>query len=291
MEKSLPLPVEQQARPAAKSSFRRYFTSFVIVAVTLYWTLPIIESLLSRSHHPLSKHHGSTKASCSQPDPLFPSNDDNALKEMYDLLSTEEFKKASIARHSGAVKFPTESFDDLGPVGEDKRWDTRFALHDYLADIFPRIHKSLKMEKVNTFGLVYTWQGSDDTLKPLILMAHQDVVPVPEETVDAWTHPPFSGYYDGKYIWGRGSSDCKNQLIAEMEAIELFLEAGFEPKRTIILSLGFDEEISGGQGAGHLAPFLHERYGDDGIAAIVDEGAGISKAWYVGTQYGGLGKG
>ena len=129
----------------------------------------------------------------------------------------------------------------------------------------------------STYGLLYTWQGSDDKLKPLVLMAHQDVVPVPASTVDAWTHPPFSGHYDGRYIWGRGSSDCKNQLIAEMETVELLLAADFKPKRTIIMSFGFDEEISGRQGAGHLSKFLIDRYGEDSIAAIVDEGAGFSE--------------
>lgn len=198
---------------------------------------------------------------------------------MWDYLHTPAFENASIIRHSGAVKIPTQSFDDMGKIGEDKRWDILYEFADYLEATFPRTHSDLKVEKVNTHGLVYTWQGSDEKLKPLILMAHQDVVPVPDATVDAWDHPPFSGFFDGKFIWGRGSSDCKNQLIAIMESIELFLDAGFEPKRTIILSFGFDEEISGREGAGHLAPFLHERYGDDGIAAIVDEGAGLTTAW------------
>ena len=98
-------------------------------------------------------------------------------------------------------------------------------------------------------------------------------------TPDAWTHPPFSGHYDGKFIWGRGSSDCKNQLIAVLETMELFLDADFKPKRTIVMPFGFDEEISGHEGGGHLAPFLLERYGKNGIAAIVDEGNGFMNAW------------
>ena len=198
---------------------------------------------------------------------------------MWDYLSTPAFENASIVRHSGAIQVATQSYDDLGPIGEDKRWDVFYGFADYLEATFPLMHKKLKVEKVNTHGLVYTWQGSDESLKPLLLLAHQDVVPVPDATVDAWTHPPFSGHYDGKFIWGRGSSDDKNQLIAIMEAMELFLDAGFKPKRTILLSFGFDEECSGRQGAGHLAPFLLERYGDNGIAAIVDEGAGMTTAW------------
>lgn len=170
-------------------------------------------------------------------------------------------------------------FGLTGPIGEDPRWDILYEFQKFLKDTFPRVHKHMEPEVVNTHGLIYTWKGSDEELKPLLLMAHQDVVPVPNATVGAWTHPPFSGYYDGKSVWGRGSSDCKNQLIAVMEAMELFIDAGFEPKRTIVLSFGFDEEISGREGAGHLAPFLFKRYGKDGIAAIVDEGASFMKAW------------
>lgn len=150
---------------------------------------------------------------------------------------------------------------------------------DYLKKIFPRVHEHMEPEIVNTHGLIFTWKGSDKDLKPLLLMAHQDVVPVPNATVGAWTHPPFSGHYDGHYIWGRGSSDCKNQLIAVMETMELLLDAGYKPKRSIVLSFGFDEECSGRQGAGHLAPFLYDRYGKDGIAALVDEGGGFTEAW------------
>lgn len=198
---------------------------------------------------------------------------------MWEFLSSVTFQNESVVRHSGAIQIATQSFDDMGKIGEDKRWDVMYKFADFLKRTFPRMHTDLKFEKVNTHGLLYTWQGSDKTLKPLLLMAHQDVVPVPDATVDAWTHPPFSGYYDGKFIWGRGSSDCKNQLIAVMETIELFLAADFKPKRTIVVAFGFDEEISGREGAGHLAPFLIERYGENGIAAIVDEGAGLTTAW------------
>jgi Gly-Xaa carboxypeptidase len=89
----------------------------------------------------------------------------------------------------------------------------------------------------------------------------------------------WSGAYDGKYIWGRGSSDCKNQLIATLETVELLLEAEFKPKRTILLSFGFDEETFGYHGAGNLSEFIHKRYGNDGLAVIIDEGAGFENAW------------
>lgn len=53
------------------------------------------------------------------------------------LFQSSEFKELSIERLSGAVKIPTEDFDDMGPVTEDKRWDVFFDLAQYFKDTFP----------------------------------------------------------------------------------------------------------------------------------------------------------
>ncbi|KAK4097661.1 carboxypeptidase S [Parathielavia hyrcaniae] len=218
------------------------------------------------------------RSGCAQPPPLLPSKDAN-LDRAYERIASSGFRNATIRRLSGAVQVKTESFDDLGPIGEDPRWDVFYDFHRFLEQTFPLIHSKLQVEKVNTHGLLYTWTGSEGSLKPTLLMAHQDTVPVPPETVGSWTYPPWSGEYDGTHIWGRGASDCKNQLIATMETLELLLDAGFQPRRTILLSFGFDEECSGTQGASQLSTFIQDRYGKGGIAVIVDEGSGFERAW------------
>lgn len=76
----------------------------------------------------------------------------------------------------------------------------------------PSRHAYLKRTKVNTYALVYEWKGAENA-KPLLLAAHQDVVPVAPDTYDDWIQPPYSGYYDGEWIWGRGSCDDKAALI------------------------------------------------------------------------------
>lgn len=73
-------------------------------------------------------------------------------------------------------------------------------MEKYLAVTFPLLHKKLHLEKVNTHGLVYVWEGTNTSLKPALLAAHQDTVPVNPATLDYWTHPPWSGKYDGKYV-------------------------------------------------------------------------------------------
>ena len=103
-------------------------------------------------------------------------------------------------------------------------------------------------------------------------MAHQDVVPVLPATRDKWTYAPFSAHFDGRYVWGRGASDCKNNLVGILEAFETLLEKDFIPKRSVMAAFGFDEEISGPQGAKFLAAYIEETQGRNSIELIVDEG-------------------
>ncbi|KAF2735266.1 vacuolar carboxypeptidase-like protein Cps1 [Polyplosphaeria fusca] len=234
--------------------------------------------------HPYSTHSSSTPQQyttpkCVQIEPLFPKITTKELDAFTEYLTTDDFRNKSIARLAGAVQIPTETFDDMGEVGFDPRWDVFPPLAAYLEKTFPLVHSTLQLEKINIHGLLFTWAGTDPSLKPSVLMAHQDVVPVAEATIGQWAHPPFSGFYDGKFIWGRGASDCKNTLVGILEAVEGLIEAGFTPRRTLVLSFGFDEEISGQEGANHLAPFLVKRYGHHGVVAIVDEGATYAESW------------
>ena len=59
---------------------------------------------------------------------------------------------------------------------------------------------------------------------------------------------------------------------ARSSSLETLLEAGFTPRRTIVVASGIDEEASRMEGAGALAGYLEETYGKDGFAMLVDEG-------------------
>ncbi|KAJ4473833.1 hypothetical protein J3R30DRAFT_3707797 [Lentinula aciculospora] len=212
---------------------------------------------------------------CSQYDVLIP---DNPLwKTVGDSIGTEEFKGRAVDWLSGAIRVPTESYDDLGPISEDPRWQTFGQFHDYLTKAFPLVHSTLSLTKINNYSLLYQWTGTDSSLKPVLLAAHQDVVPVEPRTATEWSYPPYSGHFDGTRIWGRGASDDKSGLIGLLSAIEILLEGGFEPERTFVLAFGCDEEASGHFGAQQLAKAMLEIYGRNGFAFIVDEGGDISE--------------
>ena len=87
-------------------------------------------------------------------------------------------------------------------------------LHAQMARSFPKVHATLKREIVGGYSLLYTWKGTNAKLKPILLIAHMDVVPVAPGTRAAWTHPPFGGLVAEGFIWGRGTMDDKGSVLA-----------------------------------------------------------------------------
>ena len=149
------------------------------------------------------------------------------------------------------------------------------SFHRYLRNVFPKVHATLKRETINQYSLLYTWEGRQEKLKPILLMAHQDVVPVGQESEKNWAYLPFSGEISEGYIWGRGALDMKSSLMGLLEAIETLLENNFEPKRTIFLAFGHDEESGGINGAKKIAELLESR--NIQFEYVLDEGGLIVK--------------
>ena len=103
----------------------------------------------------------------------------------------------------------------------------------------------------------------------LMFMSHTDVVPVEDE--EKWRFPPFSATVADDRIYGRGASDCKGLLTAQMMAIRLLRRNGIELEDTLILASGADEEHGGRYGFGWLA----EHHPDKIMAPVaVNEGGG-----------------
>ncbi|KAJ7034588.1 hypothetical protein C8F04DRAFT_1259825 [Mycena alexandri] len=275
----LPVPSGVQAPRVRCARWPTFVASVAFLALLHLLVSPSIRPIY---RSPALLPLGSSSSLCPQENPLAPEKNGELWNDLTALHATNDFLMRAVSQLSAAVQIPTESFDEMGPVGEDERWLTRGPFVDHLATAFPLVHTSLELQKVNTYGLIYIWEGSDASLKPLLHMSHYDVVPVAPLSADQWTHPAYSGYFDGKNIWGRGSWDDKAGIISKLVTIEVLLEKKFVPTRTVVLSFGFDEETGGAQGAGHLAPALLERFGPDSFAMIVDEGGGFLE------QFGGI---
>ena len=148
-------------------------------------------------------------------------------------------------------------------------------LHAMLQLRYPKAHAVLKREVVGGLSLLYSWPGSDAKALPIMLMAHQDVVPVSPGTEKDWAVDPFGGIIKDGFVWGRGAWDDKGNLIAQMEAIEMLAASGFQPRRTIYLAFGADEEVSGARGAKQIAALLKQRAVR--LEFVIDEGLLITE--------------
>jgi carboxypeptidase PM20D1 len=185
---------------------------------------------------------------------------------------------AAARRLAGAIRLRTISYEVASPESRAALLD----LHRYLAATFPHVHATLALETVHDYSLLYRWEGTDPKAPPLMLMAHQDVVPVAPGTESAWHAQPFGGEIRDGYVWGRGAWDDKGNLLAILEAVERLTAEGFRPSRTIYLAFGHDEENGGDEGAAQIATLLRSRGVHLGF--VLDEGMLITEGMVPGLD-------
>ena len=93
-------------------------------------------------------------------------------------------------RLAQGIRFATISHQDRSNFDEQ----TFSAYHEYLQKVYPKVHATLSRELVGEkrkFSLLYTWQGSDPSLAPVVLMAlPRYVVTPPSSDHSATIAPP-----------------------------------------------------------------------------------------------------
>jgi len=97
-------------------------------------------------------------------------------------------------------------------------------------------------EKPKDGGLVAILKGTSKTAKPILLLAHIDVV---EARRADWVRDPFTLIEEGGYFYARGAADDKSQAAIWTDAMIRFKKEGFKPKRTVKLALTCGEESVG----------------------------------------------
>ncbi len=120
-------------------------------------------------------------------------------------------------KYKEVVKFTEKAFNDLGLKTEVKR--------------------------NNVVGEIGNKNGHT-----LILNGHLDTV----EAFKGWTQKPFGGEIIDGRIYGRGASDNKSSVTAEIFAVKALLEAGVKLNGNLILTAVVDEETGGLRGADYI---------------------------------------
>ncbi|MDA9626230.1 M20 family peptidase [Pseudomonadota bacterium] len=150
----------------------------------------------------------------------------------------------------------------------------------WAADTYPEFHSAMQLE-ILEYTLLFKWEGSDNSLAPILLTAHYDVVPVIPGTESIWEEEPFAGVISNNRIWGRGALDDKSGVVGMMEAATYLIQNNFQPTRTVYFSFGHDEEIGGG-GAAQVT----EKLKQEGVQLqwSLDEGSFVNRGFFPGVD-------
>lgn len=184
-------------------------------------------------------------------------------KEDYTLRKIDTDRVA--ANLAGAVRIPTVTMKS-----NDMDGSVFYEYQSYIEKTYPLVFSRAQKTLINKYAAVYFIEGTDPSLLPAGILAHQDVVPADE---DGWEVPAFSGEIKDGYVYGRGSQDMKSQMIVALEALETLLSEGHSPKRSIYFCFGHDEELRGTEGAARIAAYLKEK----GVRFeyVLDEGGAV----------------
>ena len=117
-------------------------------------------------------------------------------------------------------------------------------------------------------NLVARYRGKDKGNKPLLLLAHIDVV---EANPDDWELPPFEFIEEDGYYHGRGTTDDKDEAAIHVANLIRLKQEGYEPNRDIIMALTADEEGGPHNGVDWL---LKNRRDLVEAAYVINEGGG-----------------
>lgn len=190
-----------------------------------------------------------------------------------DPIVVKPLDDAPVERLAEAVQFQTIS-------AQLKQDSSAFRAFDkWIKTTFPLVDSLLTLEKYGDLSSLYHWPGKSPNLKPVMLIAHLDVVAVQEAA--AWEQPAFDGVIEDGFVWGRGTLDDKVSVLGILEAAELLLAEGYVPERSLYFGFGHDEEV-GGTGAQTMAAALKAKGVE--LEYILDEGSYVIEGAFPGLD-------
>ncbi len=92
-----------------------------------------------------------------------------------------------------------------------------------------------------TGSLVVRYRGDGSGGKPILMLAHMDVVTAKREE---WQRDPYTLVEENGYFFGRGTLDVKGGLVCQVMAFLRLKAQGFVPRRDLVLVFTGDEETS-----------------------------------------------
>jgi acetylornithine deacetylase/succinyl-diaminopimelate desuccinylase-like protein/cytochrome c553 len=137
---------------------------------------------------------------------------------------------------------------------------------------FPESDVRVLAPAANKGNLVARLRGRDTGRKPIILLAHLDVV---EASRQDWTVDPFTFLERDGWFYGRGTTDDKDEAAIWTATLIRLRREGFVPDRDLVLLLTADEEGGPHNGVDWL--LTNHRALIDGAFVLNEGGGGVVK--------------
>ncbi|MBA4396991.1 MAG: diaminopimelate aminotransferase [Syntrophus sp. (in: bacteria)] len=102
------------------------------------------------------------------------------------------------------------------------------------------------------------------------ILTHLDIVPPGENSL--WSEDPYKGYEKEGRIYGRGTEDNQQDLVASIFAAKALMDAGVTPESGIGLAFVADEETASQYGLAYLLQHQHNPFRKDDILVAPDSG-------------------
>ncbi len=131
-----------------------------------------------------------------------------------------------------------------------------------------------------TAALIVRYRGKDRAAKPILLLAHMDVV---EARAEDWERDPFMLIEENGYFYGRGTADVKQEVALLTTTFLRLKREGFVPQRDVVIAFSGDEETNM-QTTRDLAKRLagaEFALNGDGGQGVLDEQTGKPTVYYI----------
>lgn len=102
------------------------------------------------------------------------------------------------------------------------------------------------------------------------IITHLDIVPPGE--LNLWSADPYTAYVKDDHIYGRGTEDNQQDMVASIFAAKAFLDEGIIPSSSIRLLFVADEETSGGKGLYHVLDLPEKIFNKEDLIVVPDSG-------------------
>ena len=188
-------------------------------------------------------------------------------------LHAQQLSPTAAAQETAAFLADLVKLDTQDPPGNESQ------VANYLAAVLTREHIPYQLlEPVPGRASIVARLKGTGAKKPILLMAHEDVVPVNRAQ---WTFDPFAATIKDHILYGRGASDDKSPLAAHLETLLQLKRSGKPLSRDIIFLAEASEETSSPAGMNTLVnkfwPQLACEFAlNEGGAAEVDASGNIA---------------